>query len=401
MRNWSIPIGKLFGVEIRVHFTFVFLVAFVWMAESSMAHEINSTPGHILELAGIVLGSVVLHELGHALVAMRQGLKAKAIVLLPIGGITLLDDSAPTTDAASTKMQWKRDILIALAGPIVNIAIALVSAWIILMIRKALQPHLAEHPYVFSLVAEPLWKTPFIHSNHLLRSVVWVNFYLGLFNLLPAYPLDGGHILRAWFSRTMDPVAATRRAVSIAHALAPLVIVVGMLLFLQGGHPDSYLLVTLGFFLLIGAQFEERSAVFQKVLETVHLEDIMLTDFATLSPADTLEDALDKAVHTLQDDFPVVRGGDMVGVISKANILDALRMEGNGYVQSVMNRIFEVSTRQESLATAFRKLTSRNLSIIPVVEDQRLVGIITLQNLMHSMSLLAESRKLRKEALNP
>jgi len=89
----------------------------------------------------------------------------------------------------------------------------------------------------------------------------------------------------------------------------------------------------------------------------------------------------------------------MVGVISKANILQALRAEGNGYVQSVMNRIFEVSTRTESLASAFRKLNSRNLSIIPVVEDQQLVGIITLQNLMHSMALLAESRKLRKEAL--
>jgi predicted transcriptional regulator len=150
---------------------------------------------------------------------------------------------------------------------------------------------------------------------------------------------------------------------------------------------------------LIGAQVEERSALFQKVLETVHLEDVMLTDFATLSPADTLEDALDKAVHTLQDDFPVVRGSDMVGVISRAGILQALRAEGNGYVQSVMNRIFEVSTRSETLASAFQKLNSRNLSIIPVVEDQQLVGIVTLQNLMHSMALLAESRKLRREAL--
>ena len=225
------------------------------------------------------------------------------------------------------------------------------------------------------------------------------NLYLGVFNLLPAYPMDGGRVLRALFSRSMDIVQATRRAVSIAHALATLMVVVGMLLLFQGGHPDSSWLVMLGFFLLIGAQFEERSAIFQSVLETVHLEDVMLTDFATLSPADTLEDALEKAVHTLQDDFPVVRGGDMVGVISKANILQALRAEGNGYVQSVMNCIFEVSTRTESLASAFRKLNSRNLSIIPVVEDQQLVGIITLQNLMHSMALLAESRKLRKEAL--
>lgn len=384
MRNWSIPIGKLFGVEIRVHFTFVFLLAFIWMAESAMPHKDSSTPGRVLGLFGILFGSVVLHEFGHAIVAMRHGVKAKAIVLLPIGGITLLEDSAPVANPTSGKTLWKRDTLIAVAGPLVNIAIAFVSAWIILT--------------YFS--GEPLRKTPLIHSNHLLRSIVWINLYLGLFNLLPAYPMDGGHILRALFSRTMDSVSATRRAVNVAHALAPLVIVVGMLLMFQGGYPDSYLLVTLGFFLLIGAQFEERSAVFQRVLETVHLEDIMLTDFATLSPADTLEDALEKAVHTLQDDFPVVRGGDMVGVISKANILDALRMEGNGYVQSVMNRIFEVSSRQESLATAFRKLTARNLSIIPVVEDQRLVGIITLQNLMHSMSLLAESRKLRNEALN-
>lgn len=385
MRNWSIPIGKLFGVEIRLHITFVFLLAFVWMAETAMMNgKGNSTPGRVLALVGIVFGSVILHELGHALVAMREGLHAKAIVLLPIGGITLRDDPQPITVQETGQATWKRDIRIAGAGPLVNIALALVAGLIVL----------AKFPDAH------LWTKPLIHSNHLLRSLVWVNLGLGAFNLLPAYPMDGGHVLRAIFSRRMDLVSATRRAVSIAHALAPLVIVVGMLLLFQGGYPDSYLLVTLGFFLLIGAQVEERSAVFQRVLETVHLEDVMLTDFATLSPADTLEDAIEKAVHTLQDDFPVVRGGDMVGVISKATILDALRMEGNGYVQSVMNRIFEVSSRQETLASAFRKLSSRNLSIIPVVEDQRLVGIITLQNVMHSISLLAESRKLRKEALN-
>jgi CBS domain-containing protein len=156
----------------------------------------------------------------------------------------------------------------------------------------------------------------------------------------------------------------------------------------------------IGVFLFMAAQLEERSVVFQSVLEAVRLEDVMLTDFATLSPADTLEDALEKAVHSLQDDFPVIRGSDMVGVISKQKILEALRVEGNGYVQAVMNRVFEIAQKKESLASAFRKLTARNLSIIPVVVEERLVGIVTLQNLMHSMALLAESRKLRKEALN-
>jgi Zn-dependent protease/CBS domain-containing protein len=378
MRSWSIPAGKIFGIEVRVHLTFLFLLVYVWISETAMKG--NPTAGRVIELLGILFGSVLLHELGHALIARRSGIQARAIILLPIGGITLLDE---TSGPKSKDRTWRRDVRVAIAGPMVNLVIGVVVGALVL----------ARFPEV------QLWAEPYINSNHLLRSVVWVNLFLGLFNLLPAYPMDGGRVLRALFSRTMDPVHATRRAVSIAHALAMLIIVLGMLLFVQGGHPDSSWLVMLGCFLLIGAQFEERSAIFQSVMETVHLEDVMLTDFATLSPADTLEDALEKAVHTLQDDFPVVRGSDMVGVISRAKILEALRAEGNGYVQSVMNKIFEVASRQESLASAFRKLNARNLSIIPVVEDQQLIGIITLQNLMHSMALLAESRKLRRQAM--
>ena len=119
----------------------------------------------------------------------------------------------------------------------------------------------------------------------------------------------------------------------------------------------------------------------------------MLTDFATLSPADTLEDALNKAVHTLQDDFPVVRGGDMVGVISRRHIVDALRDDGNSYVQSAMKRVSSVAERSDTLGSVFGRLTAPGNSMLPVVHENRLVGIITLQNLMHSMSLLAEKRR--------
>jgi predicted transcriptional regulator len=105
---------------------------------------------------------------------------------------------------------------------------------------------------------------------------------------------------------------------------------------------------------------------------------------------------LAKAVHTLQDDFPVLRGADMVGVVSRQRIMRALRREGNGYVQSVMDRDYDTATREDSLASAFGKLTRQGLTIIPVVEQQKLIGIVTLQNLMHSMSVLAESKKLRR-----
>ena len=373
MRNWSIPAGRLFGVEIRIHLTFFLLLLPMWVTESASRGVASAGPG-ALTLLVIIFGSVVVHELGHALTSMRAGIPAKAIILLPIGGVTLLDETRqPILPSALT---WKRDIRIALAGPLVNLAVAFLSGSILL----AVAPHF------------PLWKQPFVTSTNLPRSLVWSNAWLALFNLLPAYPMDGGRVLRAVFSRRMDTVQATRRAVSVGQVFA--------IVFMLSGILWNPWLTMIGFFLFVAAQLEERSAVFQLVLETVRLEDIMLRDFATLSPADTLEDALDKAVHSLQDDFPVVRGSDMVGVISRQTILSALRSEGNGYVQAAMNRLFEVAQKSESLASAFRKLNARNLSLIPVVEDQHLVGIVTLQNLMHSMALLAESRKLRRDALN-
>jgi Zn-dependent protease/CBS domain-containing protein len=380
MRSWSIPAGRLFGIEIRIHLTFFFLLVFVWTAESTTQDTTASM--RALGLVGVIFGSVILHELGHALVARRAGVPAKGIVLLPIGGVTILDETQAAPESDTT---WKRDIRIAIAGPLVNLFLAGASA--LIMLKAVPGVH--------------LWSQPLVHPSNLLRSLVWANVYLGLFNLLPAYPMDGGRVLRALFSRQMDPIRATQRAVRIGHVFAILFMMVGMLI---SSRPESrwdgYWLMMIGFFLFVGAQLEERSAVFHSVLQSVRLEEVMLTDFATLSPADTLEDALDKAVHTLQDDFPVVRGGDMVGVISKQKILDALRADGNGYVQAAMNRLFDVASKQDSLASAFRKLAARNLSIIPVVDEQRLIGIVTLQNLMHSMALLAESRKLRREEID-
>jgi Zn-dependent protease/CBS domain-containing protein len=373
MRSWSIHVGRLFGVEVRLHLTFVILPLFVFWTEYSVHPSANGPRD--LALVGIVLACVAAHEIGHMLVARRFGLVPKAVILLPLSGITVFDESR-VEKPESAEAAWKREVRIALVGPLVNLVFALVAAGAISV--AGVGAHLRE------------W--PFLQSNNLPRSLVWANIYIAGLNLLPAYPLDGGRILRAFFARSMDPAAATRRAVSISHALAMTLMVAGLF--------SNTWLTMVGLIIFSAAQLEERAVIFQSVLDNVRLEEVMLTDFATLSPADTLEDALDKAVHSLQDDFPVVRGSDMVGVISRQRILEALRLEGNGYVQAVMNKLFEVSARQESLASAFRKLTSRNLSIIPVVEDQRLVGIVTLQNLMHSMALLAESRKLRRDESN-
>ncbi|SRR6266481_4212465 len=369
MRTWSIHAGKTFGVELRVHVTFLLLLLFsviVLPSESGMAGVRAMERG--MALVAVIFASVLLHEMGHVLVSSRNGIHIRGIMLLPIGGISLID---PAHEMETAK-DPAREVRIALAGPLVNVLIAVAAVVVAVATGHG------------NLLAKPL-----VGLASLWRSAVWINVFLFALNLLPGLPMDGGRILRAWLSRRMDFPLATRRAVNLGHLFAATFMFVGI------AAPSWFLLI--GLFMFVAAQMEERTVLFQSVVEAVHMEDIMLTEFSILSPADTLEDALNKAVHSLQDDFPVVRGGDLVGVIDRQTIVERLRREGNGYVQAAMSKAFEVAARSESLASAFRKLTSRGLTLIPVVDQERLVGIVTLQNLMHSMGLLAESRRLRHQ----
>jgi Zn-dependent protease len=359
--------GRIFDTEVRLHLSFIFLLAFIWVMDVLPGTLEGAPPA--FSLLGIILASVVVREIAAIFAARRAGVPMRTAVLLPIGGIHLIDDPDPSE--AARQERARRDTRAALAGPFVSLAIAVASASLLATFAPDVR-----------VVARPI-----VTSHALLRSVVWVNLLLALINLLPAYPLDGGRIVRAQLSRRIPYVQATRRAASLGHLFA--------MAFIFAGLWDLWFTL-IGALIFIGAVLEERSVVFQSVLETVRMEDVMLTDFATLSPADTLEDALSKAVHSLQDDFPVVRGTDMVGTVSRQGIMQALRSQGNGYVQSVMNRVGHVAQRHESLATALRRLSPRGLTLIPVVENERLVGIVTLQNLMRSMSLLAESRKLQR-----
>jgi Zn-dependent protease/CBS domain-containing protein len=364
MRSWSIPAGRLFGVDIRIHLTFLALLIFVWFTQSVNMGGSGAVRG--LALVAIVFASVVLHEVGHTLLAQRSGVTVRSVILLPIGGVTMMEDLSQGNNNLA------RDIRVAIAGPLVNLVVAAICGVCILLFYPQAR----------------LWSHPFVYAGNLPRGVFWCNVFLGAFNLLPAYPTDGGRVLRAYFAERMEYVRATRLAVTVGQGFA--------ILLLFAGLWNTWLML-IGFFLFVGAQLEDRSVVFQSVLESVRMEDVMLTGFSTLSPADTLEDALHKAVHTLQDDFPVVRGTDMVGVISKQRIVEALRRGGNGYVQSAMVRVFEIAQRKDSLGSAFRKLGNRGLGMIPVVDHERLVGIVTMQNLMHSMTLLAETRRLRRQ----
>jgi CBS domain-containing protein/Zn-dependent protease len=353
------------GVEVRVHLFFPLLLV-VCLALSGSD---NAWLGVGLFL--VLVSAVAVRETARLLVAAWLGLRLRAILLLPIGGLFAYAD--PESQEGSS--QGGGQFALALAGPLANLATALMLAAVFLGASGEL-----------NLVAQP-WISP----TFLVRSLVWMQAALGLLHLLPAYPLDAGRLLRGSFAREHGFALAGRVAAGMGQALALGAMLAGMLL-------HSPWLIIAGFFIMIGAQIEDQGVFFQSVVDTVHMREVMLTDFATLSPSDTLADALVRCVHSLQEDFPVVRGSQLVGIISRQRIVDALRSEGNGYVQATMSKAFQVARPDDTLGTTIRRIqTGRGLALIPIADSGRVVGIVSVQNLMTSMSLLAEQRRLERE----
>jgi CBS domain-containing protein/Zn-dependent protease len=353
------------GVEVRVHLFFPLLML-VCLALSGADGKMRG-----LGLFGALVAAVAVRETARLMVAAWLGLRLRALLLLPIGGLFAYAD--PESQEGSSRGGGQ--FALALAGPLANIATALVLAAAFLGASGDV-----------NLVAQPL-----LSAHWLVRSMVWMQAGLGLLHLLPAYPLDGGRLLRGSFAREHGFALAGRFSAALGQVLALGSIGGGMYL-------HDYWLVIIGFFIMIGAQIEDQGVFFQAVVDTVHMREVMLTDFATLSPSDTLADALVRCVHSLQEDFPVVRGPQLVGIISRQRIVEALRNEGNGYVQAVMSKAFQVARPDDTLGTTIRHIqTGRGLSLIPVTDSGRVVGIVSVQNLIGAMSLLAEQRRMERE----
>ena len=319
----------------------------------------------------VVVAAVTVREAARLIMAAWLGLRLRAVLLLPIGGLFAYADPESQENAGRGSAQF----FLAFTGPLANTATALVLA--AMFLGAGGNMHLLDPPLITSV--------------YLLRSLVWMQVGLALIHLVPAYPLDFGRLLRGSFARKHGFAPTGRATSGIGQVLALAAMVGGMLL-------HNYWLIIAGFFIMIGAQIEDQGVFFQSVVDTVRMREVMLTDFATLSPSDTLADALVRCVHSLQEDFPVVRGPQLVGIVSRQRIVDALRNDGNGYVQSVMSRAFQVARPEDTLGTTIRRLTAgHGLALIPVAESGRVVGIVSVQNLMSSMSLLAEQRRYEHE----
>ena len=364
-------------MDLRIHTFFLLLLAFCLLSTSVAG--VPAWRGFMLWM--LLLMVVFVRETARLILATYHGLQLRSVLLLPIGGLFSYANPESAERATGSRIQ----ALLAITGPIANLLFAVVIAGLIV----------GSAPGV-SLVAKP-WITP----THLMRSTVWLSAMLGLLNLVPAYPLDAGRILRGNMARTRGQAQATKAASGLGQGVGLLAMIAGLALL---ALPNTGLaaglspwLIMGGFFIFIGAQLEDQGVMFQSVVETVRMKDVMLTEFSTMSPSDTLADALFKAIHSLQDEFPVVRGANLVGVVSKQGILQALRSDGNGYVQSIMSRTFQVAEPEDSLGLMIRRIAGGRMSLVPIAQAGRIVGIVTWQNLSNSMGLLAEHRRFERE----
>lgn len=357
--KWSTRIGTLAGIDVYVHTTFLMLLAWVafvhWQAERSVGAALGGV-AFVLAL----FGCVVLHEFGHALTARRFGIRTRDITLLPIGGLARLERMPDDP---------KQELWVALAGPAVNVVIA-ATLFAVLQATGTLAP----------------LRTLGVASGAFLERLMIVNVVLVVFNMLPAFPMDGGRVLRALLAIRMDYTRATQLAANIGQGMA---LVFGLI-----GLFSNPFLIFIALFVWIGAGQEAAMTQMKSALGGIPLERAMITDFRTLAPDDTLAHAVELLLSGAQQDFPVVDRRGVVGVLTRGDLLAALaRQEQRAQVAQVMRRDFLVADASDMLDTAFQRLQGHACHTIPVVRHGQLVGLLTMDNVGEFLSVQAAIRK--------
>jgi Zn-dependent protease/CBS domain-containing protein len=368
--GWSWRIGRIAGIDVYMHFTFLILLG--WVAWRHY-QETQSGAGALVGTLSILIlfGIVVLHELGHALAARRYGIQTRDITLLPIGGVARLE-RMPEDPA--------QELVVALAGPAVNVGLA-VALFGVIQLRGGL--------------ADPSEVGRF--GGSFLDQLLWVNVWLAGFNLLPAFPMDGGRELRALLALRMDYVRATQIAAGVGQAMALLFGLVG-LFGLPGLFNPSPLLVFIALFVWLGAAEEASLVQMRSALEGIPLSRAMITDFRTLGPHDPLARAVDHVLAGFQQDFPVVEDGRVVGVLTRTDLLTALTRHGQeAPVGEVMQRQFETADPRDMLEGTLARLQTCNCHALPVVSKGQLVGMLTMDNLSELLMIQQALRSRRGE----
>jgi Zn-dependent protease/CBS domain-containing protein len=351
----TIGMVRLFGVPVRLHFTFVLLLIFLVFIGVGERQSGALTALYILAL----FGSVLLHELGHALVGRRYGIRTLEVVMFPIGGVARLERMPKA----------REELWIASAGPLVNVLIAGVILGILWQ-RGGLLP--------VETLAQP-------SDANLAHRIALGNLILAGFNLLPAYPMDGGRILRSLLARFRTEDDATRIAARAGQALA---IAMG----LGGLLSSNFMLVFVAMFVYLGAT-QEAAAVRGRTLTAGYpVRAAMITDFRTLSHSDTIRDAGNLLLSVSQQDFPVMHGGRPVGLLTRNRLMRAMLAEGpDAFVAGAMDRDFPRLSPDQDLSEALPVLAGSG-SCALVMDGDQLLGLLTSENLSEFLMLRQISR---------
>lgn len=343
----SLKIGVVAGIGIYLHWTFAILIGWIFFA-SLMG---GGTMGQAVFGVGFILAlfaCVLLHELGHALTAKHYGIRTRDITLLPIGGLARLE-RIPENPV--------HEFWVAIAGPAVNVVIAGI-LFLFLLARSG---------------AEAMLDPRFL-AGDLAARLMWVNVVLVVFNLLPAFPMDGGRVLRALLATRLGRQRATRIAASIGQFMAILFGIIGFM-----WNP---FLIFIAIFVYIGAQTEAELVQTVSMIQGLTVRDGMMTRFRVLSPDDSLETAISELLAGSQQDFPVAADGEATGVLRRQDIIKALAENRR------QQRVGEAASRgcrsvapEEPLERMLEKMREENCSVMPVIEDGRIIGLLTLENI--------------------
>ena len=345
--KWSWRIATVSGIPVYLHATFVLLIVFIVLSNVVAGGGWASAVGTAAFVLAI-FATVVLHEFGHAFAARRFGIKTRDITLLPIGGLARLERLPEVP---------RQELWVALAGPAVNIVIAVVG-WVALMLFAVGSPNL-------DLMSA---------GETTLGRFVGVNVWLAAFNLIPAFPMDGGRALRAVLAERMEYVRATEIASSLGQGLALLFGFIGLF--------SNPFLVFIALFVWMGASAESSAVSVKSAISGIPVGRAMITDFRVLQPFEPLQQAAALVIAGTQQDFPVLDEGRVVGVLTRDAMVKALSQHGlGGLVGDAMNRSFQTVDVREMLEDAFGKLQECACPVLPVVDNGRLVGLLTPDNI--------------------
>ena len=345
--KWQWKLGNFAGIDVYVHATFLLLIGWVgyshWLEHQNWGQVFN---GILFILA--LFGCVILHEYGHALTARKYGIKTRDITIYPIGGVARLE-----------RMPEKpiEELWVALMGPVVNVVIA---------------AGLFAYLYLTSSLV-PLNELT-VASGSFLERLMTVNISLVLFNLIPAFPMDGGRVLRALLAMRMDYVKATQIAANIGQGMALLFGLIGLF--------GNAMLLFIAFFIWIGASQESSATQMKNAISGIPVGRAMLTDYKSLSPRDPLSCMAQLILAGSQHDFPVIDEDRVVGIVTRDDFLAALTQHGqNIAISAVMRNDPPAVDSYEMVESALVRIQESGVPALPVTHAGQLVGIVTAENI--------------------